>query len=204
LGLSAFVMLAPPVYAVQVLLVQFVPSRHPLILLLKENPDPRFLMIIGLSAVAVAPLSEEFFFRLLLQGWLEKEAVVGAGRRGLLSVGWLGKETDKEVCVVEPQDNNPDVPPSVAGTNEMEVSNETGVPEDGEGMTVPNWPILASGALFALMHASHGPDPIPLFLFALGLGYLYQRTHRILPSIIAHLLLNFCSLAALTMELIHS
>jgi len=38
------------------------------------------------------------------------------------------------------------------------------------------WPILLSAGLFAALHATHGPDPIPLFLLALGLGYLYQRT----------------------------
>jgi membrane protease YdiL (CAAX protease family) len=34
-------------------------------------------------------------------------------------------------------------------------------------------------------------------LFAVGLGYLYRQTHRILPSVVVHLLLNACSLAAL-------
>ena len=39
-------------------------------------------------------------------------------------------------------------------------------------------------------HASNGPDPVPLFVLALGLGYLYQTTQRILPSIVVHFLLN--------------
>jgi len=200
LGLFAFVMLAPPVYAVQLALVQWFPSRHPLILMLKENPDPVFLMITGLSAVAVAPLSEEYFFRLLLQGWLEKVAVVRGGLRGLLSADWAAEETGQEVYVVEPQDN-PYAPPSVGGTTEVELSDVNSIPRDQEEMSIRSWPILVSGVLFALMHASHGPDPIPLFLLALGLGYLYQRTHRILPSITVHLLLNACSLAALMMEI---
>ena len=63
------------------------------------------------------------------------------------------------------------------------------------------WPILASAAIFALMHHQHGPDPIPLFLFAMGLGYLYQRTHRILPSIVVHFLLNATSVAVLMLDL---
>lgn len=33
-------------------------------------------------------------------------------------------------------------------------------------------------------------DPIPLFFFALTLGTLYLRTHRIVPSIVAHMTLN--------------
>jgi membrane protease YdiL (CAAX protease family) len=51
------------------------------------------------------------------------------------------------------------------------------------------------------MHAAHGPDPIPLFVLALGLGYLYRQTHRILPCIVVHFLLNLLTMAALAMEL---
>jgi membrane protease YdiL (CAAX protease family) len=50
------------------------------------------------------------------------------------------------------------------------------------------------------MHWSHGPDWIPLTVLAFGLGYLYQRTHRILPSLVVHLLLNSFTLLALTLE----
>ena len=51
-------------------------------------------------------------------------------------------------------------------------------------------PIVISAAVFALMHWSHGPDPAALFVLALGLGYLYQRTHRWLPSVVTHACLN--------------
>ena len=61
----------------------------------------------------------------------------------------------------------------------------------------PVWPVVASSVLFALMHWSHGPDPIPLFLLALALGVIYQRTQRVLPCIVAHALLNATSLAML-------
>jgi membrane protease YdiL (CAAX protease family) len=39
------------------------------------------------------------------------------------------------------------------------------------------------------------PDPFTLFFFALVLGTLYHRTHRIVPAIVAHALLNATSLA---------
>jgi membrane protease YdiL (CAAX protease family) len=38
------------------------------------------------------------------------------------------------------------------------------------------------------------PDPFTLFPFALVLGYLYYRTHRIVPSMALHLALNGTSL----------
>jgi membrane protease YdiL (CAAX protease family) len=39
-------------------------------------------------------------------------------------------------------------------------------------------------------------DPIALFVFALVLGTLYYRTHRIIPAIVTHMGLNTTSLAA--------
>lgn len=39
-------------------------------------------------------------------------------------------------------------------------------------------------------------DPIALFVFALVLGTLYYRTHRIVPAIVTHMALNTTSLAA--------
>ncbi len=61
-----------------------------------------------------------------------------------------------------------------------------------------NWPpILISSAVFALLHFNGGPDPVPLFFLALVLGYLYQRTHRILPCIVLHAAINGLSLGLL-------
>jgi membrane protease YdiL (CAAX protease family) len=57
--------------------------------------------------------------------------------------------------------------------------------------------IVLSSLVFALMHVSHGPDVVPLFFFALALGYLYQQTHRVWPSLVVHICLNACTLAML-------
>ena len=46
-------------------------SLHPLLVALGRRHQPGTLLLCGFIAVLVAPLSEEFFFRLLLQGWLE-------------------------------------------------------------------------------------------------------------------------------------
>ena len=40
LGAAAFLLLAPPIYALQLLLVQWVASKHPIVELLRERPDP--------------------------------------------------------------------------------------------------------------------------------------------------------------------
>src|SRR4029079_10689753 len=64
-------------------------------------------------------------------------------------------------------------------------------------------PIAISSAIFALLHYSHGPDWVPLFLLAAGMGYLYQRTHRLLPSLVVHSLLNSFSMWGLWVQVMH-
>jgi len=62
-------------------------------------------------------------------------------------------------------------------------------------------PVVISAALFAAMHAGQGPAPIPLFVFALFLGYVYQRTHRVFPSLFIHTILNGTSMLMLWNEM---
>jgi membrane protease YdiL (CAAX protease family) len=144
LGAIAFVMIVPPVYLLQLALTTiWSPSEHPLIKLLQENPESDALALAFWRAVIVAPLVEEFFFRVVLQGWLESvdqflQRSLGLSRQ--LPSGTL--------------------------------------------------PILLSSAVFALLHAGHGPDPIPLFCLAVVLGYLYHQTHRMLPSLVVYVAFN--------------
>ncbi len=178
LGLAAFILLAPPVYALQALLVQWFPSEHPLIQLLLEQPDPVFLGISAFAAVIVAPIAEEYFFRVLVQGWLQKLHSTG----GAIS-SWIR------------------IPPP---TDSPTGARKSGTPDEQpltDPTSIGTWPIFVSAGLFAVMHVQHGPDPIPLFVLAIGLGYLYRQTGRILPCILVHLLLNLCSLTALILAL---
>jgi membrane protease YdiL (CAAX protease family) len=178
LGLAAFVLLAPPVYALQMLLVQWFPSEHPLIKLLQDQPDPVFLGISAFAAVIVAPLAEEYFFRVLFQGWLHK-----LHRSGGAMSSWIR------------------IPPRSEVSTMVSKSRTMAEQTQADPASMGTWPIVASAGLFAGMHASHGPDPIPLFFLAIGLGYLYRQTRRILPCILVHLLLNLCSLTALILAL---
>lgn len=51
-------------------------------------------------------------------------------------------------------------------------------------------PAAMVSVLFAVLHMGHGPDPIPLFFLSLILGYLYQRTHRIVAPLTVHFCVN--------------
>jgi membrane protease YdiL (CAAX protease family) len=50
--------------------------------------------------------------------------------------------------------------------------------------------ILCSAIVFAAIHSSTWPDPIPLVLVGVGFGLAFQRTGNLLAPIIAHCLFN--------------
>ena len=52
------------------------------------------------------------------------------------------------------------------------------------------WPVLVSSIVFAWLHQGQGAAPIPLFVLALGLGFLYRQTGSLTPSIVVHMVLN--------------
>ena len=58
-------------------------------------------------------------------------------------------------------------------------------------------PIIISAAAFGIAHFGYGPEPVPLFFLGLVLGFVYQRTHRIVPCIVAHSLFNLFTMVVL-------
>jgi membrane protease YdiL (CAAX protease family) len=162
LGLAVGCFALVPVMGLQVMMVHFFgQSEHPLLQGLVRDRDPLLFVAALFLAAIVAPLFEEVAYRLLFQGWLEKELVRPVG----------------------------------------EVSEGDDPPDESPPTTVQWAPIAVSSIAFALAHAAHGPDPVALLPLAVLLGYVYQRTHRILPTIVAHAAFNSFSLAALWVQL---
>ena len=158
-------------------------SQHQLIEMLMggEGVDVRVMLLACASAVVVAPICEEVSFRLLFQGWLEKweDGIVRMDRHGV-----------------------PDASTIQAWNTMLEDSTEplvmNGPARRGVAGLPYGWlPIWASALMFGLAHAGYGPEPVPLFLFAILLGYVFQRTSRILPCIVAHGLFNAVTMLAL-------
>jgi membrane protease YdiL (CAAX protease family) len=79
LACGGLALVVAPLLALAGLLDRMVPYEHPVVEFLQRNRDPLAIGLVLLSAVVVAPLVEEWFFRRVLQGWLERRL---AGRVG--------------------------------------------------------------------------------------------------------------------------
>ncbi len=248
LGLLACGLALAPVYAIQFMLVlvfHWEPSHD----LFDALQDPESLTVIVVSVVAAviaAPLFEEVYFRLFLQGWLERLEMENCGlrRRGrwrFAGDGLTSTEREPEEIGDAPPGVAEDPPPSTGWRLPSHSPDGSGLESpatagSGNGnpflapaaeslpgqlaqpLTIPGYeeadlpatgllglpygwfPILVSSALFALAHIGQGPSPIPLFFLALVLGYLYQRTHRIMPCIAMHFAFNSYSLVLLWLQ----
>jgi len=218
IGVACFVMFSVPVLAVNVGLTKLAKwvhldlPQHPIIERYREDPSALFLLASVVSAVLVAPVVEEFFFRGLLQGLLEK---LFAPRDEMLMAAAAAQAGDvaEDADVTETTDAAPaeipdeaETPPSTPAVEPDEdaaaLSSDSAVSIHAPlGHYTPRHlavvPIAITSLLFALAHYGHGPAPVPLFLLSLGLGYIYHRTYRLLPCIIVHFLLNGFSLLAL-------
>lgn len=160
-GALMFLLMAPPVLLLQSILARHFPKSHPLIDILRSSSSSALFWTAVFAAVVVAPVVEEFLFRVLLQGSLEK-----------LAERWRWSGTGAQ----RPRRSRSSL--------------------EAWCLSVP-----LSSLIFGLAHYEHGPAPISLTLFALGLGHLYFCTHRILPCIAMHAALNGWSMAILWLSL---
>ncbi|MFN3151496.1 CPBP family intramembrane glutamic endopeptidase [Bremerella sp.] len=195
IGIATFCALCVPVILIQVVIAQFVEYKHELITMLMESPTPAIIVPVLVSAVLVAPLTEEFAFRLLLQGWMEElfsaryrsVSEVLIGRFGLPWREQRDSQPDHEfAALAEP------LPHLEVG------SAEPAYPYRPSLMIVP---IFFSSVIFALLHYGQGAAPIPLFFLALGLGYVYQKRRTIVPSLVVHMMLNGQSMLLLLLQI---
>jgi membrane protease YdiL (CAAX protease family) len=167
---------------------------HPLLEEMKREGSLPAYMLAVTSAVLIAPLVEEFLFRVLIQGWLQSAPFgsiksIFLGQREQSQLAFVDASAD----VVGPNQENPYTPLIITVSNlEATDANTETVPP-----IPPIWPSLVTGTLFGLAHIGYGLSFIPLIVLGIVLGLLYRATHSIWPSLVVHFILNGSSMLAM-------
>jgi membrane protease YdiL (CAAX protease family) len=214
-GYLGWLALAPLTYAVFMSAIALLapnPQKHPL-LDIGNYTGMREWIVFGIQAVVLAPFNEELLFRGLLLPWLLLESKSPANERELIvrphqrtdiciivaAVLCLLTKGSKESVAKQQWDHLPKelapfyfllallplywfLPSCERFRRWCRIDSP---------VAMRGW--IASSILFAAVHANVWPTPIPLFVLALGLGWLAIRTRSIMPSIVAHALFNAVS-----------
>lgn len=154
-------------YAVNVL--SGVQYEHPVIDTMQTYPW--LFGLVAWMAVIVAPITEEFFFRTMLIGWME--SIHFGDRPRSIWNGWY-----PVTKAVELEDESP-----------------------ANAYQPPWWPSIVSGALFGLAHLSYGMSWVPLVLFGIALGRIYQWRQSLVTCIAIHMVFNGLNLLNLWLRL---
>jgi len=212
--------------------------EHPIVDLLGADPSLTTWLLCGLVAVVIAPVVEEFMYRLVLQGWLE--AGERRARRRLALLRPLARGVGPVLFVSllfalrhfrrdEPSmeaDQIKQVLVFQAVWSLLAFGFALGLLRIRSGATAADLgfvrekllgdvrlgllvfsavtaPVLVlQYALTRIELSQHfAADPIPLFFFALALGAIYYRTHRIVPAIVTHMAFNATNLALAWLQL---
>jgi membrane protease YdiL (CAAX protease family) len=72
LAVAGLLLLLAPLLGLAAVLDRFVPYRHAIVDFLNAHRDPLSIGLVVFAAVVAAPVAEEFLFRRVLQGWLER------------------------------------------------------------------------------------------------------------------------------------
>lgn len=193
--------------AIRAVMVQFGEpgvSDHPLIVVLQNSPGEYALwLLIALEAIVGAPLREEVFFRGVVQPWAIRRPWAGEGLVGLAAIlGYLAAAAHAGSRL-----SGALAPVFVAGFWLLVVFLTRRFPTRPELSLVARWlfPPLTSSALsreqvvrgiaatsilFAMTHAGSWPDPVPLTVLSLGLGWLAFRTQSLVGPVVCHALFN--------------
>ena len=193
--------------------------KHPLEKMLMEGLSPGVAALAVLTAVVLAPIFEELLFRGFIQSWLVKlfnqvtdRPRPASSHRGVSApspeqasmldpapgeVSQPGTETamsltDPAADRFRTQDGG-DIPPRESirlgdsTPRPPESCDSRSSPGSGIGTGVA---IVITSFVFAILHAAQWPAPIPLFLLAIGLGVVYQRTGSLIAPICMHAVFN--------------
>ena len=210
-GIKCFLMMTPVILILNAVLQSATqtPYEHPVQEMIKQYP-----WLIGIAfwqAAIVAPISEEFGFRVLLIGWFES---IHFGRDKVFSfmfgtnhVGPLAQPSTAEALGANSTNAELSNPYSANNMSTLSPVSVT-VPSQALASEVtdrfepPWWPVLLSGMLFGLAHFNYGVSWVPLIVFGVVLGRLYQVRQSLLPVLLVHFLFNGMNVMLLGLSLL--
>ncbi len=179
---------------------------HPLEKMLRDDPTGSIAYLAVLSAVLLAPVSEELLFRGILQPWLiaalNDLVLALRGRRREWTSVLEGPPAEFEFRPVDEPDgsskislNTPVSEPVRASTDGEPTPYHPPVP------TATAAAIVLISLLFGALHSPQWPAPIPIFVLALGLGIVSYRTGSLLSPICMHAIFNGVSTVGILLTL---
>jgi membrane protease YdiL (CAAX protease family) len=168
-------------------LFEFTPQLHPLTKLGNRPPLDQVLFVV--QVCVVAPLIEELFFRGILLSWCVNRIPRVSASHGSAARPWFVMLATGMLAFL-PVSDGKFAPFIFAVLLAVGLAVVWRFTRTGARRVRA---VYATAALFAIMHSSVWPNPVPLFLFALALGWLAVRTNGILVSVIVHGLFNAVS-----------
>jgi membrane protease YdiL (CAAX protease family) len=197
-GLAAAILSLPVVYTIMAIVSASFDQQydHPLLERMAEEGSLGAYLLATFCAVIAAPITEEFLFRVLLQGWLESIP----WRRHL---EWFTGALEPAGTIALPLSGTDRDAAELAGG----VSDEAADAAQAEGAaanpyTPPLWPVFVSGTLFGLAHWEYGLSFVPLIVLGIILGLLYRAKHSIWPSFVVHFALNLITMLQLGLSML--
>ena len=202
-GVIAWPLAAPVVYAMMLLAVAiWGKQNHPLESAIRAEGFGQMSVIFLLAGAVLAPAAEELIFRGVLLGWLTRLALRPAPAQPAL----LNDAFERDDAPFVVQDRAADSDPGFGSSAELRPDPGWGAGTDPEsvGFTIEEPPTnfrtrttirlgmanLVVSVLFAGLHFSVWPTPVPIFFLSLVLGILYQRTGSLVGPVALHMTFN--------------
>lgn len=176
-------------------------EQHALEILAQQQLHPSEWVMLFFTAMIAAPLHEELTFRGVLQPWLAARR--WGGHAAMLGAFALTLSVRGERLLAAWPEGIFSILEAAAPALFVLALLPLYFVVWATSRTPLDPAIFGTSLLFACIHSSVWPTPIPLFVLALGLGELAQRTRSLVGPIVLHSLFNGISCVQLLVQKIN-